>query len=55
MKLCFCKAILGVLVIVFAWWHVSWAAIALTVVGAIIIAMSFWRGCCCKDKNCDDK
>jgi Na+-transporting NADH:ubiquinone oxidoreductase subunit NqrB len=31
------KIILGALVIVFAWWDVSWAAIALTIIGALII------------------
>lgn len=55
MKLCFCKMILGALVIVFAWWNLSWAAIALTVIGAIIIGMSFWGGCCCKVKKSENK
>lgn len=55
MKMCYCKIVLGALVIVFAWWNVSWAPIALTVVGAIVIAMSCWGGCCCQKKNCDGK
>ena len=56
MKMCFCKIVLGALVIVFAWWTVSWANIALTVIGAIIVIMSFWGGCCCKGKcECEKK
>lgn len=51
MKMCFCKIVLGALVIVFAWVAVSWAAIALTILGAIIIGMSLWGGCCCQMKK----
>ena len=40
MKTCFCRLILALLVIVFAWWNVSWAAIALTVIGAILAIMA---------------
>ena len=45
-KCCCCSATLGVLVIVFAWWKVSWAAIALTVLGALIIAKELLKSCC---------
>ncbi|MFA7001821.1 MAG: hypothetical protein WC352_06730 [Candidatus Omnitrophota bacterium] len=51
-KPCCCGAVLGVLVIVFAWWKISWAAIALTVLGAAVIAKEIIGSCCCKDKSC---
>jgi hypothetical protein len=52
-KPCCCGALLGALVIVFAWWEVSWAAIALTVLGAILVIKEFMNCCCCrKDKVC---
>ena len=46
-KPCCCTALVGVLVIVFAWWPVSWGAIALTVLGVVIIAKEWIRRCCC--------
>lgn len=52
---CFCMAILGALVIVFAWWQVSWGAIALTVLGALIIIKDLIGQCCCSDKTCPPK
>jgi len=53
MKLCYCRFILALLVIVFAWWSVSWAPIALTIIGAIlaIMALSHNKCCCCKSKE----
>ncbi len=48
-KPCYCTAVLGALVIVFAWWQVSWGAIALTVLGAVIIVKTFIGSCCCAD------
>lgn len=51
---CCCSATMGVLVIVFAWWHVSWAPIALTVLGASIILKEVIKKCCkptCKTGN----
>jgi len=48
-------AILGALVIVFAWWQVSWGAIALTVLGALIIIKDLIGQCCCSDKTCPPK
>jgi hypothetical protein len=51
MKPCFCRLSLAILVIVFAWWHVSWANIALTIIGAILAVMAlFGSKCCCSDK-----
>ena len=52
MKACWCKFFMGALVIVFAWWHVGWANIALTVLGAIIAVISLTGACCC-GKKCE--
>jgi len=39
--------VLAVLVIVFAWWQVSWANIALTVLGGLLALMALCGACCC--------
>jgi hypothetical protein len=44
---CWCRFVLAILVIVFAWWHVSWANIALTVLGALLAILALSGGCCC--------
>jgi len=54
MKLCFCRSILSILVIVFAWWAVSWGQIALTVIGALLLILSLSGVCCCRSK-CEEK
>ena len=46
-KPCCCASLIGALVIVFAWWPVRWGAIALTVLGAIIILKEVISKCCC--------
>ena len=55
MSRCFCGFLLGVLVIVFAWWNVTWAPIALTVLGALLAIKALAGSCCCemmrKDKD----
>lgn len=52
MNTCFCRLILSLLVIVFAWWTVSWAAIALTIIGAILALMALTGNkCCCQSKK----
>ncbi|MFC1549944.1 hypothetical protein ACFL46_01445 [Candidatus Neomarinimicrobiota bacterium] len=52
MKLCFCRLILALLVIVFAWWNVTWASIALTIIGAILVIMALsGNKCCCHCKE----
>ena len=53
MKLCYCCFILALLVIVFAWWDVTWAPIALTVIGAILAIMALGgnKCYCCKSKE----
>ena len=48
MSPCCCGILLGVLVIVFAWWDVSWANIALTVIGILLVIKSVFGACCCK-------
>jgi len=43
---------LALLVIVFAWWNVSWSAIALTVIGVVLAIMALsGNKCCCKSKK----
>lgn len=51
-KPCGCTALLGALVIVFAWWQVSWGAIALTVLGAVIMLKELAGKCCCHGSTC---
>jgi hypothetical protein len=48
---CWCGTLLGVLVIVFAWWHVAWAPIALTIAGAVIVLKEATGLCCCGKKG----
>ncbi|MFZ9024017.1 MAG: hypothetical protein ACO3BO_04650 [Anaerohalosphaeraceae bacterium] len=48
MSPCCCGILLAVLVIVFAWWDVSWARMALTVVGVLLVVKSLFGACCCK-------
>jgi hypothetical protein len=50
MKLCYCRLILAILVIVFAWWNPSFAKIALTVIGALLAILALTGACCCKAK-----
>ena len=52
MSRCYCGFVLGVLVIVFAWLNVSWANIALTILGAML-ALKALAGdaCCCTAKK----
>ena len=52
MNFCGCRLVLPVLVIVFAWWQVSWGSIALTVIGALLVLMALCGGkCCCAKKE----
>jgi hypothetical protein len=48
---CCCAVLLGVLVIVFAWWKVSWGGIALTILGVLMILREIAGQCCCADKT----
>ena len=51
MSLCICRFILAALVIVFAWWTPSWANIALTVIGALLVLLALKRDFCCMAKK----
>jgi hypothetical protein len=55
MKSCYCRLILALLVIVFAWWNVSWAPIALTIIGAILAIMALKKNTCCCCKKEEEK
>lgn len=43
---CLCTILLGIAVIVFTWWSPSWARIALTIVGGLIILRGLINKCC---------
>ena len=47
MSTCWCRFVLAALVIVFAWWSVSWGRIALTILGALLAIMALSSACCC--------
>jgi hypothetical protein len=51
MSRCWCRCVLAVLVIVFAWLPVSWANIALTILGAVLAVMALVGTCCCAAKR----
>lgn len=55
MKLCFCRSLLAILVIVFAWWHPGWEHIALTVIGGLLFILSLTGVCCCRPKAGEKK
>jgi hypothetical protein len=49
---CWCRLVLAILVIVFAWWNVSWANIALTVIGVLLAITAITGSCyCCGSKE----
>ncbi len=52
-KPCCCTALIGALVILFAWWKVAWGAIV-TILGIVIILKELINRCCyfsiCKPK-----
>lgn len=50
MSRCYCRCVLAVLVIVFVWLPVSWANIALTILGALLAIMALAGTCCCAAK-----
>jgi len=52
---CYCTFLLGALVILFAWWKVTWGSIALTVLGVVIILKELVNMCCCQSKECKPK
>lgn len=48
---CICTIVLGILVIIFTWISVSWAQVALTVVGGLTILKGIVGKCCCAPKG----
>ena len=55
MKLCFCRLILaiGILVITLVWWPENWAKIVVIIASAILaIGALFINKCCCHKKVC---
>ena len=48
---CWCRFILAVLVIVFAWLNVAWSNIALTIIGALLAILALTGTCCCAAKS----
>ena len=55
MNTCYCRVFLAILVIVFAWLPVSWANIALTVLGALLAVLAVLGTCCCSAKKEEKK
>jgi hypothetical protein len=51
MTRCWCRLVLALLVIVFAWINVSWAAIALSVLGGALAILAVVPVCCCASKG----
>ena len=47
MSRCYCRVVLSILVIVFAWIAASWAKYVLTVLGAILAIQALAGACCC--------
>ena len=47
MSKCWCRFVLAILVIVFAWLPVSWANIALTILGVLFAILALVGTCCC--------
>ncbi len=46
MKICWCKLILSLLIIVLVWWAPSWANWGITVLAAVIALTSLFGFCC---------
>jgi DMSO/TMAO reductase YedYZ heme-binding membrane subunit len=51
MAFCYCRFILALLVIVFAWWHFSWSPIILTVIGVLLAILALKRDWCCRERG----
>ena len=51
MGFCFCRLVLAVLVIVFAWLHVSWSNVALTIIGVLLVLLALNKNFCCMAKK----
>ncbi|UCG59857.1 MAG: hypothetical protein JSU70_10115 [Phycisphaerales bacterium] len=51
MSRCYCRLVLAILVIVFAWLSGLWAKIALTILGALLAILALVGTCCCAAKR----
>ena len=47
MSKCWCRFVLAVLVVVFAWLPFSWGKIVLTILGVLLAALALIGTCCC--------
>jgi hypothetical protein len=47
MSKCWCRFVLAVLVIVFAWLPYSWVRIVLTILGILLAILALVGTCCC--------
>ena len=47
MSRCYCRVVLSILVIVFAWLTFSWAKIVLTILGVLLAIQALAGVCCC--------
>ncbi|NQT79129.1 MAG: hypothetical protein HQ555_01890 [Candidatus Aminicenantes bacterium] len=52
---CFCTILLGIIVIVFAWWELSISTIILTIAGGLVILRGIINKCCCQEIACKTK
>ena len=50
MKLCFCRVLLALAILVLAivWWPAAWAKIVIIVAAAILTLMGFFYNFCCR-------
>jgi hypothetical protein len=47
MSRCWCRFVLAILVIVFAWLSYSWSKYVLTILGALLAILALVGTCCC--------
>lgn len=59
MSLCYCRAVLSALVIVFAWYNLPWlgSTWALTIIGAVLVLWAVFANdkCCCRSCGTEAK
>ncbi len=51
MSRCYCRVVMSILVIVFAWLTFSWAKIVLTILGALLAIQALAGVCCCASRR----
>jgi len=47
MSRCWCRFVLAILVIVFAWLPFSWSKIVITILGVLLAVLALVGTCCC--------